>query len=184
MGCGTKRGEMRAIASLGCGGSMRAIASSMPPYASPQQDPTPKFSAATAGGITTAKPSAPPRRHYQRPQLVKGKSPQGPRVTVQIEQYLLCSAEQLKSRFSTAAAASRLTSSMLPHVSLGASQLLKSASTTPRSYGRKHRPWHHGHVHATHNERRRGQRRAHHDQVHAWRLYYSGAVSTFSYSGR
>jgi hypothetical protein len=28
----------------------------------------------------------------------------------------------------------------------GASQLLKTASTTPRSYGRKHRPWHHGHV--------------------------------------
>jgi hypothetical protein len=38
---------------------------------------------------------------------------------------------------------------MLPHVSLGASQLLrpastlfKPASTTPRSYGRRHRPWH------------------------------------------
>ena len=28
------------------------------------------------------KPSAPPRRHCQRPQLVKGKSPQGSRVTV------------------------------------------------------------------------------------------------------
>jgi hypothetical protein len=28
---------------------------------------------------------------------------------------------------------------------------LKPASTTPRSYGRRHRPWHHGHVHATHN---------------------------------
>ena len=35
------------------------------------------------------KPSAPPRRHCQRPQLVKGKSPQGSRVTVQIEQYFL-----------------------------------------------------------------------------------------------
>jgi hypothetical protein len=27
---------------------------------------------------------------------------------------------------------------------------LKPASTTPRSYGRRHRSWHHGHVHATH----------------------------------
>jgi hypothetical protein len=85
------------------------------------------------------KPSAPPRRHCQRPQLAKVKSPQGPRVAVQIEQYLLCSAAQLASCSSPAATASRLTSSMLPHVSLGASQLLKPASTTPRSYGRKHR---------------------------------------------
>ena len=81
------------------------------------------------------KPSAPPRGHCQRPQLVKGKSPQGPRVTVQIEQYSLCSAAQLTSCSSPAATASRLTSSLLPHVSLGASQLLKPASTTPRSYG-------------------------------------------------
>ena len=36
----------------------------------------------------------------------------------------------------------RLTSSMLPHVSLGASQLLIPASTPPRSYGRRHRSWH------------------------------------------
>ena len=35
-----------------------------------------------------------------------------------------------------------LTSSMLPHASLGASQLLKPAPTTPRSYGRRHRSWH------------------------------------------
>jgi hypothetical protein len=40
----------------------------------------------------------------------------------------------------------------------GASQLLKPASTTPRSYGRRHRSWHHDHAHATQNERRRGQR--------------------------
>ena len=52
----------------------------------------------------------------------------------------------------------------------GANQLLKPASTTLRSYGRRHRSWHHGHVHATHNERRRGIRPVHHDQVHAWRL--------------
>jgi hypothetical protein len=36
----------------------------------------------------------------------------------------------------------RLTSSMLPQVGLGANQLLKPASTTPRSYGRRHRSWH------------------------------------------
>jgi hypothetical protein len=52
----------------------------------------------------------------------------------------------------------------------GANQLLKPAPTTPRSYGRRHRSWHHGHVHATHSERRRGQRPTHHDQLHAWRL--------------
>ena len=52
----------------------------------------------------------------------------------------------------------------------GANQLLKPASTTPRNYGRRNRSWHHGHVHATHNERRRGIRPVHHDQVHAWRL--------------
>ena len=37
-----------------------------------------------------------------------------------------------------------------------ANQLLIPTSTTPRSYGRRHLSWHHGHVHATHNERRRG----------------------------
>ena len=52
----------------------------------------------------------------------------------------------------------------------GANQPLRPASTTPRSYGRRHRSWHHGHVYATHNERRRGKRPVHHDQVHAWRL--------------
>ena len=46
----------------------------------------------------------------------------------------------------------------------GANQLLRPASTTPRSYGRRHRSWHHGHVHATHNERRCGKRPVHHDQ--------------------
>ena len=43
-----------AIASLGCEGAMRAIASSMSPRVCfPQQGPTPIFSAATAGGLTT-----------------------------------------------------------------------------------------------------------------------------------
>jgi hypothetical protein len=31
---------------------------------------------------------------------------------------------------------------MLQHISLGASQLLIPASTTPRSYGPRHRSWH------------------------------------------
>ena len=92
---------------------------------------------------------------------------------------------------------------MLPQVSLGASQLLKPASTPPRSYGRRHRSWHYEttsrrrkptvetcvdntaklrpqasvlasrpctYIHATHNERHRGKRPVHHDQVHEWRL--------------
>ena len=88
------------------------------------------------------KPSVPSRRHCQRPQLVKGKSPQGSRVTVQTEQHLLCSAAKLTSCSSPAMTALRLTSSLMPHASLGASQLLKPASTTPRSYGRRHRSWH------------------------------------------
>jgi hypothetical protein len=100
--------------------------------------------AATAGGLTmvlkyvcaTAKtlPTTPTR---------KGKTAARAKGSVQIEQYFLCSAAQLTICSSPAEAASRLTSSMLPHVSLGASQLLKPASTTPRSYGRRHQSWHH-----------------------------------------
>ena len=153
------REAMRAIASLGCEGVMRAIASSISKHVS------------SAGPHTDFQCRNRRRRmHCQRPQLVKGKSPQGSRVTVQKDQYLLCSAAPLTSCSSPALTASRLTSSVLPHVSLGASQLLKPASTTPRSYGRRHRSWHHGHVHATHNERRRGQWPVHHDQAPAWRL--------------
>jgi hypothetical protein len=55
---------------------------------------------------------------------------------------LLFSAAQLTSCSSPAATAPLQTSSMLPHVSLGANQLLKPASTPPRSYGRRHRSWH------------------------------------------
>ena len=47
------REAMRAIASLGCEGAMRAIASSMSPHATPRQGPTPIFCALTADGITT-----------------------------------------------------------------------------------------------------------------------------------
>jgi hypothetical protein len=49
----------------------------------------------------------------------------------------------------------------------GVSQLLKPAWTTPQSYGRRHRSWHHGHVHATNNERRREQRPRRNDEVPA-----------------
>jgi hypothetical protein len=44
------REAMRVIASLGCEGVMRAIASSMSPHATSQQGPTPILSAATADG--------------------------------------------------------------------------------------------------------------------------------------
>jgi hypothetical protein len=133
---------MIAIAPLGCEGAMRAIASSISPQASPQQAPHRYSVPQPQAAELPFKPSAPPRRLCQRPQLVKGKSPQGSRVTVHIEQYLLCSAAQLTSCSSPAAAASRLTSSMLPHVSLGASQVFKHASKTPRSHGCRHRSWH------------------------------------------
>jgi hypothetical protein len=46
---------MRAIASLGCEGVMRAIASSMSPHVSSQHGTKPIFSAATADGITTVR---------------------------------------------------------------------------------------------------------------------------------
>ena len=83
------------------------------------------------------KPSAPPRRHCQRPQLVKGKSPQGSRVTVQIEQYFLYSAAQLTSCSSPTATASRLTSSMLPRQPRRKPSW-KPAPTPPRRNGRRH----------------------------------------------
>ena len=139
----------------------------MSPHVSPQQGPTPTFSAATAGSITTVQtvsaaantlPTIPTRERYS-------KSPQESRVTVHIEQYLLCSAAQLASFSSPTVTASWLTSSKLPPVSLGAkptvetcidttaklrpqasflalrvagaNQLLRPASTTPRSYGRR-----------------------------------------------
>ena len=160
----------RAIASLGCQGAMRAIASSISLCVSPWQGPTPIYCAATPEGTTTVQTYvSAAAKTLSTTKLMKGKSPQGSRVTVQIEQHLLCSAVQLTSCSSPAATASRLTSSRLPQVSLGASQLLKPASTTPRSYGRRYRSWHHGHVHATHNERRRVQRPVHHDQVNALR---------------
>jgi len=180
-----------------CSPSPQAFRHTSPPGRVPQQYSVPQPQAALQLLNLT---SAPPRRHCQRPKLVKGRSPQGSRVAVQIEQYLLRSAEQLASCSSPAATASRFTSSMLPHVSLlcrrrkptvdscvdntaklrpqasvltlraaGANQLLKPASTTPRSYGRRHRSWHRGHIHAKHNERCHVHRPVHHDQLHAWR---------------
>jgi hypothetical protein len=121
-----------------CAPSPHACRHTSPPSRAPHRYLVPQPQAAEQ----PFKPPAPPRRHCQRPQLVKGKSPKGSRVTVQIEQYFLCSAEQLTSCSSPAATASRLTSSLLPHASLGASQLLKPTSTTPRSYGRRNRSRH------------------------------------------
>jgi hypothetical protein len=46
-----------------------------------------------------------------------------------------------------------------------ASHLLTPSSTTPRSCGRRHRPWHHDQVPATHHERRREKRPEYHGQV-------------------
>jgi hypothetical protein len=51
---------MRAIASLGCEGVIRAIASSMSPHVPSQQGLTPIFSAATASGITTVRTASLP----------------------------------------------------------------------------------------------------------------------------
>jgi hypothetical protein len=117
---------------------LRHVATRLPPAG-----PQPIFFTAAAVAQNMFRPTpAPPRRHCQRPQLMKGKSPKGSGVTVQIEQYLLCSALQLASCSSPAATASRLTSIVLPtsaYYFTGASQLLKPASTTPRSYGRRHR---------------------------------------------
>jgi len=110
---------MRAIASVGCEGSMRAVASSMTPNALPRQGPTPKFCTATAGGITAVQTCvSAAAKLCQRPRLVKSKSPQRTTVAVQIEQYLLFSAAQLTSCSSPAVAASWVTSSMLPRIGL------------------------------------------------------------------
>jgi len=48
---------MRAVASLGCEGAMRAIASSMSPHVYTRQGSTPTFCAATASGITIVETS-------------------------------------------------------------------------------------------------------------------------------
>jgi len=146
---------MRAIASLGCEWAIRAIASSMSPNVSLQQGSTPIISIATTGGRTAVQivsaaaktlPTTPTHERYIAAR-VKGYCTHTAIFTL-----LRCTTDDLALR------------------AAGANQLLKPASTTPRSYGRRHRFWHHGHVHATHNERRRGQRPVHHDQVQAWRL--------------
>ena len=138
---------MRAIASLGCEGAMRAIAPSMSPHVSPPSRAPHRYSVPQPQAAEQPfKQSAPPRRHCQRPQLV---TPQGSRVTVQIEQYLLCSAAQLtcclyvvlllllqrRGSFQAFCQASAFCAT-------GASRMLTLASTTPRSYGRRHRSWH------------------------------------------
>jgi hypothetical protein len=86
------------------GHRLKHVATRLPP-AGPHAD----ILCATAGGITTVETSAPPHRHFQRLALVKGKSSQGSRITVQIEKYLLCSAAQLTSCSSPAVTAPWLT---------------------------------------------------------------------------
>jgi hypothetical protein len=58
LGCGTKWGAMRAMASLGCGGAVRAIVPSIPQNTCPRQGrrrPTPRFCAAGANGTNMHK---------------------------------------------------------------------------------------------------------------------------------
>jgi hypothetical protein len=111
------RWATRTIASLGCEGAMRAIASSISPHASPRQGPTPISCTATAECITT------------------------------VQTYVSAAAKTLPT-----------TPTRERQIAASASQLLKPASTTPRSYGRRHRSWHRDHAYATQSERRRGQR--------------------------
>jgi hypothetical protein len=187
---------MRAIASLGCEGAMRAFDSSKSPHVSPQQANAPIFSAATAGGIKTVQtvssaaktlPTTPAR---ERQIAARAKGYCTNRAILNL---LRCITDELLSSCCGSVAAHLKHAATRQPVSLGASQLLKPcfdnivklrpkasvsalraagasqllkpASATSRSYGRRHRSWHHGHVHATHNARRRGQRPAHHDQV-------------------
>jgi hypothetical protein len=125
---------------------MPAIAPNMPPNARPRQGrrrPAPRFCAACAGGVTTAKAcvSAAVKlrlttRTRRRFIAARANLP----LCRYSWYYLLCPAARLPSCSSPAATASRR---------------------------RGQRPGHHDQVPATHNERRRGQRAGHHDQVPA-----------------
>jgi hypothetical protein len=125
---------MRAIASLGCEGAMRAIASSMSPHAS------------CCDSVAA---------HFQHAATCQ------PRRNPAVE--LASTTQRSYGR--------RHRPWLLALRAAGANQL-KPASTTPLSYGRRNRPWHYGHVHATHNEQHRGRWPVHHDQVHALRRGY------------
>jgi hypothetical protein len=161
---------MRAIASLRCKKAMRAIASNIPPHVSPQQGPTPIFSAATAGGITTVQtasaaaktlPTTPTR---ERRIAVRAKGCCTDRaiftlLRCSIEKKFFSCCDSVAAHFKHAAtrqskrkpnietcvdntAKLRQQASALALRAAGANQLLKLASTTPRSHGRRHRPWH------------------------------------------
>ena len=139
---------MRAIASLGCEGVMCAIATTLP--TTPTRD-----AARVKGNCTNRAIFTLPRcttdelffsycysdvAHFKRAATLQ------PRRKPTVE---TCVDNTAKLRPQA---------SVLTLRAAGASQLLKHAPTTPRSYGRRHRSWHHDHVHATHNERRRGKR--------------------------
>jgi hypothetical protein len=99
---------------------------------------------------------------------VNGKSPQGPKVSVHIKQYLLFSAAKLTSCSSPSATAPRLTSSLLPHANLLCRRRKPTVETCVDNNSKlrpQDRLWHYGQVHATQNERHREQWPGHHDQV-------------------
>ena len=87
---------------------------------------------------------APPRRHCQRPQLVKGKSPQGLRVKgycTDRETFTLlrCITDELfLSCCDCVAAHFKHAATRQPR----RKPSLKPFPTPPRSYGRRHRSWH------------------------------------------
>jgi hypothetical protein len=80
--CERQRAPSPRWASKGqCAPYSRACRHNSPPSKAPHRYSVPQSQAAEQ----PFKPPAPPRKHCQRPQLVKGKSPQGSRVSVQIE---------------------------------------------------------------------------------------------------
>jgi hypothetical protein len=171
---------MRAIASLGCEGVMRAIASSMSPHVTPQQGPTPIFSAATADGITTVQtvsaaattlPTTPTRdaarvKGYCTDRAIFSLS----RCTTDELFFSYCysvvahfkrAATRQPRRKPTVETCVDNTAKLRPQASVlalrvaGANQLLRPASTTPRSYGRRLRSWHADFKHAATRQPRR-----------------------------
>ena len=152
------REAMRAIASLGCEGVMRAIASSMSPHVTPQQGPTPKFSAATAGGIETVQTVSAAATTLPTTPTRDAARAKGYCTDRAIFTLLRCTTDELffsycfsvvahfkhaatrrPTRKPTAKTCVDTTAKLRPQASAmalrvaGANQLLKPASTTPRS---------------------------------------------------
>jgi hypothetical protein len=146
----------------------------------PQRVPTPIFSAATAGGRTTvptvsATATTLPTTPARDAARVKGYCTDRAIFTLlrcttdellfsccgSVAAHLKHAATRQPRRKPTVDTCVHNTAKLRPQAlflalrAAGANQLLKPAPTTPRSYGRRHRSWHHGHVRATHNERRR-----------------------------